>query len=142
MSSSMAAGGVIFLAAVAAVVTFPFWYTRAGAAEAEPLVRPSGDACIESADVMRRTHMTMLHQWRDDVVRGDDPHKRKHVNSKGVEFDKSLTGTCLGCHESAQGFCNRCHERASVSITCFQCHTSVRADGAGHALSEASHGER
>jgi hypothetical protein len=34
----------------------------------------------------------------------------------------SLTGTCLGCHGAKRDFCDRCHEYASVQITCFGCH--------------------
>jgi hypothetical protein len=117
--------GAIFLVAVAAVLTFPMWYSRAEAPP-EPVVLPASGHCIEDTETIRRTHMKMLYEWRDSVVRTSAKDRRVYVNSKGEKFEKSLTRTCLGCHQSRATFCDRCHQQASVSITCFQCHTSER----------------
>lgn len=117
--------GSLFLLVVAAVMTFPFWYAYSGQEKASgPIVKPASGECIESADVMRRTHMKMLYQWRDEVVRSNPPSQRDYVNSKGVHFNKSLTGTCMNCHTSREEFCDRCHETVSAKPNCFSCHNA------------------
>lgn len=118
--------GTLFLLVVAAILTFPFWYSYSEHADfaAEPIVKPASGECIESADVMRRTHMKILYQWRDEVVRGNSATKRDYVNSKGIHYNKSLTGTCLSCHTSKEEFCDRCHKRVSIQTNCFQCHNT------------------
>ncbi len=95
--------------------------------------------------------MTLLYQWRNDVVRNGN---RVYVNSDGKSFEKSLQRTCLGCHDNtrnlqndtqtahttragqnsgdAKTFCQNCHETVGVRVDCFQCHT-------GHA-GNADHG--
>ena len=118
--------GGLFLLAVAAVLTFPMWYSRAESRPVEPIIVPTSGECIEPVETMRRTHMKMLFEWRDSVVRTSAKDRRVYVNSKGEKFEKSLTRTCLGCHESRRTFCDRCHQQVSVTITCFQCHTSER----------------
>lgn len=133
--------GGVFLVVVAAVVTFPLWYSRAEPRAPEPIVHPSsGGECIEPVETMRRNHMTMLYDWRDSVVRTTAKDRRWYVNSKGEKFEKSLTRTCLGCHESRHTFCDRCHDRVSVTVTCFQCHASNRVGLDAGALPEAPHG--
>lgn len=119
--------GALFLVLVGAVITFPWWYSRAEASASPPIVLPPSGSCIEPVEVMRRSHMTMLYDWRDSVVRTSDKARRTYVNSQGVAFEKSLTRTCLGCHVSRRTFCDRCHERVSVTVSCFQCHASERA---------------
>jgi hypothetical protein len=123
--------GAAFLLVITAVLTFPLWYSRAETSAPAPIVHPSSGECIEPVEVMRKNHMTMLYDWRDSVVRTSAKDRRWYVNSKGVRFEKSLTRTCLGCHESRRTFCDRCHERVSVTVTCFQCHASdhVSYDG-------------
>lgn len=131
--------GATFVLVVAAVITFPLWYSRAETRVSAPIVLPSSGECVEPAFVMRRSHMKMLYEWRDSVVRTSAKDRRTYVNSKGVKFEKSLTRTCLGCHESRHTFCDRCHEQVSVTVTCFQCHASERAQGlaTGAAVPEA-----
>lgn len=118
--------GTLFLLVVAAVLTFPFWYSHIekGQVAAEPIVKPASGECIESVDVMRRSHMRILYQWRDEVVRGNAAGRRDYVNAKGVHYNKSLTGTCLSCHTSKEEFCDRCHQRVSIKPNCFQCHNT------------------
>jgi hypothetical protein len=131
--------GAAFLVLVAAVLTFPFWYSRAEPLAPEPVLRPASGACVEPAEVMRRDHMTMLYEWRDSVVRSSARDRRWYVSSSGVRFEKSLTRTCLGCHQSRRTFCDRCHAQVSVTVTCFQCHASDRAVLDAGAAGEALH---
>jgi len=117
-------GLVLFVAAV----TTPFWYARAnakGLAKGPELVLPANEKeCVAPASTMRAAHMRMLLDWREDVVRRGD---RRFVAYNGKVYEKSLTGTCLGCHEK-RGFCDRCHEYAGVSGPyCWNCHNEPQA---------------
>ncbi len=127
------AGLLVFLGAV----TLPVWYNvaagtrpsapllaqpspaaaaRVAGTQASATVRP---ACVLPRDQMRASHMQLLAAWREDVVRRGD---RAYVASGGVRYTKSLTGTCLGCHEKKADFCDRCHGYAGVSPACWDCH--------------------
>lgn len=92
--------------------------------------------CVAPVDVMRREHMTLLIDQRDQTLR---------QGKRGMKF--SLQG-CVECHAVAdpkapnpaaatfrtvQPFCSTCHDYASVSIDCFSCHTD-RARGMTPAL--------
>ena len=72
---------------------------------------------------MRREHMQLLARWRDDVVRRG---QRVYVASDGRHFDKSLTGTCLGCHENKAAACDRCHAYLAVQPYCWECHVDPK----------------
>jgi hypothetical protein len=111
------------LAVFVALVTLPFWCahgTTRDLSKVPNLVLPAHEKqCIEPAAVMRSRHMQLLVSWRQDVVRGGD---RKFVASNGKVYEKSLTRTCLGCHNK-QEFCDRCHQYAGVSGPyCWNCH--------------------
>jgi len=41
---------------------------------------------------------------------------------KDVEFDMSLSNTCLSCHTNKAEFCDKCHGYASVDPYCWDCH--------------------
>lgn len=119
-------GKILFgLAIFVILITFPFW-SRLTAGE--PLGgRPDleyptdADACVEPTPYMAASHMDLLNQWRDDLVRRGDP---EYVSSTGETYLKSLTKTCLDCHEDRDAFCNRCHDYADVQPTCWECHTT------------------
>ena len=116
------------LAAFVALLTLPFWHTlgRARAASSPPnLVLPANQKdCVAPAAVMRAEHMKMLVEWREDVVRRGD---RRFVAYDGKVYEKSLTRTCLGCHNKEQ-FCDRCHAYSGVSGPyCWNCHNSASA---------------
>ncbi|MEK9719457.1 MAG: hypothetical protein VW257_00055 [Quisquiliibacterium sp.] len=81
--------------------------------------------CIDSAKVMRRTHMNMLKHQRDRTV---------HLGERRVRV--TLNG-CIDCHASKgagaaagsvagneQAFCESCHRYAAVKLDCFECHQS------------------
>jgi hypothetical protein len=125
-------GGKIILGLVVflALATFPIWYNAVIGEEAKApdIPKPTkGEFCVEDTDYMKREHMTLLMEWRDEVVREDD---RTFVDAHGREFDKSLTGTCLDCHENAEDFCFECHDYAGVSPYCWDCHV-YEFQGAG-----------
>jgi len=112
-------GLIIFLI----IVLFPFWYMRG---KAVPMPDPvltakakAAKACVRSKDYMRSEHMLLLVTWRESVVREG---KRVYVNPQGKEFNMSLTNTCLDCHSNKAEFCDRCHNYASVSPYCWNCH--------------------
>jgi hypothetical protein len=119
----IAAGLVIFLIAV----TYPFWFTLvAGAKVSRPVLeKPVGEArCVEEKAFMRENHMQMLSEWRTMSVRnGLTKYTSK---SYGVEYEISLTKTCLKCHQKREEFCNRCHNYASVAPTCWNCHNEPK----------------
>jgi hypothetical protein len=90
-----------------------------------PLPHPStafkGEQCVEPVAVMRRQHMNFLLHQRDETVRD------------GIRGKKYSLRGCIDCHatpddsshgaRTVQGFCDACHDYASVEITCFECHS-------------------
>ena len=89
-----------------------------------------GDACVEDTDFMRRNHMELLKHQRDETV------------LEGTRSEQYSLTECLDCHAVAgpdanpvtfadsSHFCRACHDFASVSIDCFQCHASRPESGA------------
>ncbi len=114
------AGLIIFFM----ILTFPFWYNRGAASPApEPeLTQKAKEAkvCIADTEYMRTEHMQVLDVWRDTVVRDG---KRVYVNAEGKEYVASLSDTCMDCHSNKAEFCDRCHNYASVTPYCWECHT-------------------
>ena len=116
------AGLVIFLV----IVTSPMWYHLvSGTTPDAPELEMPVDAkeCVEATAYMRTYHMDMLNEWRDDVVRDGD---RTHVSPDGVEYDKSLSRTCMSCHSDKEKFCDRCHDYAGVTPYCWDCHVEPK----------------
>lgn len=114
------------LVAFLALVSTPIWYSVASGQEvkAPEVEKPrSATACVADTDTMRRDHMLLLAGWRDDVVRRGD---RVHVTADGRRFEKSLTHTCLGCHENKEASCDRCHAYLAVSPYCWDCHVDPK----------------
>ena len=64
----------------------------------------------------------MLMDWRDQVVRDDD----RYIELNGQMVEKSLTGTCLGCHENKDASCDRCHDYMGVRPYCWDCHVDPK----------------
>ncbi len=125
------------LAVFIALLTLPFWYSlgRAHAAGNPPrLLLPANQKdCVAPAAVMRAEHMKMLIDWREDVVRRGD---RRYLAYDGKVYTKSLTRTCLGCHDKQQ-FCDRCHAYSGVTGPyCWDCHNDplTTAHDAANAL--------
>jgi len=105
-------------------VTFPFWYNHGAASTApEVVLTPKAKAaktCIADKEFMRTEHMQILDEWRDTVVRDG---QRVYVNEHGKEYVASLSDTCMDCHSNKAEFCDRCHNYASVTPYCWDCHT-------------------
>ena len=112
-------GLIVFVALVAS----PFWLNFGKAAPAPELVltekAKAAETCVRSKEYMTRQHMQLLDVWRDTVTRDG---KRIYVNSKGNAYNMSLSKTCLDCHSNKGEFCDRCHDYASVSPYCWDCH--------------------
>ena len=116
---------IVGLAVFIAVIISPFIYnaiSKAKSAAPEVVLTDKAKAakkCVRSADYMRDEHMQILDLWRESVVRNG---KRTYVNSEGKTFNMSLSNTCLDCHSNKKEFCDRCHNYASVTPYCWECH--------------------
>lgn len=115
----ISAGLVVFLVAA----TSPFWGNFGKAAPVPELIltekAKAAVTCVLPKGAMKTEHMQMLNNWREAVVRED---KHIYVNSEGKEFDMSLSNGCLDCHSNKAEFCDRCHNYASVTPYCWECH--------------------
>jgi len=118
-ASKIVAGLVVFLV----LVTSPLWYNAAsGSSVAAPQLKMPTDSsqCVEETAFMRSSHMDLLNQWRDDVVRVGT---RDYVSTlNGKTYDMSLTRTCLDCHSDKVEFCDKCHTYLAVDPYCWDCH--------------------
>jgi hypothetical protein len=118
-ASKIVAGLVVFLI----LVTSPLWYNAAsGSSVAAPQLKLPTDStqCVEATEYMRASHMDLLNQWRDEVVRVGE---RDYVSAlNGKTYDMSLTRTCLDCHSDKAGFCDACHTYLAVDPYCWDCH--------------------
>jgi len=112
-------GLIVFVA----VVTSPFWLNLGKATPAPVLVltekAKAAGTCVRDTEYMRGQHMQLLDVWRDSVVRDGN---RVYVNADGESYTMSLTNTCLDCHSNKTEFCDRCHNYASVTPYCWDCH--------------------
>ncbi len=109
------------------MVTFPVWYNRLDAGPLpKPELPPGGEKeCVASAKVMRDTHMQLLNEWRDDVLRNSD---RVALTVGGKEYRKGLQMACMECHSNKEKFCDTCHDYVAVTPDCWTCHlTPVEA---------------
>jgi hypothetical protein len=117
-------GLIIFLALAA----FPFYSNLGGSAKK---AMPSLDTpviqqlavkeCVRPGEYMKKEHMKVLDQWRDEVVREG---KREKIHVGGREFEKSLQNGCMACHSNKEQFCGECHGYAGVKPYCWDCHFS------------------
>jgi hypothetical protein len=117
-AGKITAGLAVFLA----LVTLPVWYQAARGAEpgAPELEMPAGsEDCVAPGRYMRALHMDLLNVWRDEAVRDGE---RSYVGLGGKVYEKSLSGTCLGCHSNKEEFCDRCHEYVGAEPYCWDCH--------------------
>ena len=119
------AGLVIFLV----LVTSPLWYNALSAApvQAPELSPPPNGSkeCVEATEYMRASHMDLLNQWRDEVVR-NGPARLRRAPLNGRTFDMSLSRTCMDCHSNKAEFCDRCHTYLAVSPYCWDCHVEPK----------------
>ena len=109
-------GLIVFVA----LMTFPIWKNMGNAGPVPKLEKPKGvTRCVESAQFMRTSHMKVLDDWRDEVLREGD---RVPIEIEGVKYDKSLMNGCMKCHTEKKKFCDECHTYASVKPYCWDCH--------------------
>jgi len=104
------------------LATFPLSYLAAsgdGGYVPDPVLPTDEEKCVETTEWMRENHMRLLDEWRNTVVRGGD---RIYVASDGMEYDISLSGTCLECHTDKAEFCDTCHDFAAAEPSCWDCH--------------------
>ena len=104
--------------------TSPIWYDIAsGEASNKPnIVLPVNEdmkECVAGTEYMRASHMDLLNEWRDEVVREG---KRIYTSPTGKEFEMSLTKTCTNCHYNKTEFCDQCHDYLGVTPYCWDCH--------------------
>jgi hypothetical protein len=114
------AGLLVFLG----LITFPVWYDlAAGKTPKEPQLKLPAheDKCVAPIAYMKTSHMQLLNEWRDQVVR---KNIRTYTAYDGTVYSISLTATCLQrCHTDKAGFCDRCHTFNGVrSPSCWDCH--------------------
>ena len=112
------------LAVFGVLATSPLWYNALSAAPPDKpqLQLPTNGStqCVEATEFMRSSHMELLNQWRDTVVRDD---VRTYVSElSGKTYTMSLTDTCLGCHSKKEQFCDACHTYEAVDPYCWDCH--------------------
>jgi hypothetical protein len=116
-------GLVVFLL----LVGVPIWYNRAAGRSEEPLklqVGTDAKACVESKEFMKASHMILLQNWRNEVVRQNE---RIYQASDRKRYVKSLSRTCLGCHTDKTQFCDKCHGYMGVATPpCWDCHVAPK----------------
>jgi len=108
-------------------VTFPLWFNAFSTASTvpKPELPPGGEKqCVASATEMRASHMALLNEWRDEVLRDGD---RIAVTVDGKEYRKGLQMACMQCHTNKEKFCDSCHEYVSVTPYCWDCHLTPTA---------------
>lgn len=115
------------LAIFVILVTFPVWFNGLSAGPVpKPELPPGGEKeCVAPASEMRDTHMVLLNEWRDNVLREGG---RQSVKVGNKEYRKGLQMACMECHSNKEKFCDTCHDYASVKPYCWDCHlTPVEA---------------
>ncbi len=116
------------LAIFLVLATFPAWHNLSAHVSAKgPNVRlPVRDKqCVASLEYMRTSHMNLLMDWREKVVRAGG---RDFTAPDGKHYNMSLTPTCLEqCHGAKADFCDRCHDYAAVSPSCWNCHLDSKS---------------
>jgi hypothetical protein len=117
------------LAIFLAVVASPVWYQALKGESVGPpdlKIDSESPVCVAATTYMRSLHMDLLNDWRDEAVRDGE---RTYVGLEGVEYEKSIGGTCLGsCHANQEEFCDRCHEYVGAEVYCWDCHTEQKSD--------------
>jgi len=103
--------------------TFAIWYGSGDTKHVPKPEKPAGYTnCVKPTEFMKQSHMVLLNQWRDEVLREG---KREQVKAgDGKMYEKSLQNGCMHCHTSKEKFCDECHNYASVKPYCWDCHMS------------------
>ena len=118
------------LLAFLALITLPIWWDLAARTTSkgpDPVLPANEKQCVAPTEYMRTSHMELLIAWREQAVRNGD---RAWHAFNGKTYTISLTGTCMNCHSNKADFCDRCHNYAGVSVTCWDCHIDPKIAGA------------
>lgn len=121
--------GVIYtgLLVFLGIITFPMWHDWAAGTTSrgpDPVLPAQEKQCVAPLSTMRTSHMQLLMDWRNGVVRRN---VHTYTAFNGRNFNMSLTGTCLtGCHTNKADFCDRCHNYAGVAVYCWDCHVDPK----------------
>ncbi len=78
--------------------------------------------CVNTAEYMRTSHMDLLNDWRDKVVR----ENIRFTSINGKKTEMSLTKTCMSCHSNKEQFCDQCHNYLEVTPYCWDCHVEPK----------------
>ena len=123
---------IIGLIIFVGLMAYPIWSSvgRPGPAPELVLTEKAKEAkvCVEPTPWMKESHMQLLNDWRNKVVR---EHDRLYTNAEGRSYTISLTNTCLDCHSNKDKFCDRCHNYASVRPYCWDCHNVPKGNNDG-----------
>ncbi len=112
------------LAIFVIIVTFPIWYNVSGAERVpNPKILTKAKNCVKPLKYMRSSHMKLLLDWRDEVLRDGN---RAKVTVDGVQYQKSLQNGCMKCHVSKAKFCDECHRYAAIEPYCWDCHVQPK----------------
>jgi hypothetical protein len=112
-------GASILALALAAAGT---WVADARGPAPLVLAAPApGSSCLAPPAVMRRSHPSLLADWRARAVRRGE----RRVTAAGPARDGGLGGTCLRCHGDATAFCERCHAAVGAAPNCWGCHPTA-----------------
>jgi hypothetical protein len=96
---------------------------KAGDLPKPELTSGVGKQCVLPVQEMRDSHMQLLNNWRDEVLRDDD---RSTVVVSGKKYQKGLQQACMQCHTSKEKFCDTCHVYAAVAPYCWDCHLTPK----------------
>lgn len=103
------------------LVTFPIWSGFGGGGKLPVPEKPANaKQCVLPSAEMRNSHMVLLNEWRDDIVRTGGA--RLGHTDDGTEYVRSLQKGCMKCHTSKKKFCDECHTYAAVNPYCWDCH--------------------
>lgn len=104
------------------LMTFPLWYNAGFAHQAPKPEKPAPEykECVRPTQEMRTSHMVMLNEWRDDILR--EGGERKGVTANGTAYERSLQNGCMHCHSNKKKFCDTCHTYTAVKPYCWDCH--------------------
>lgn len=108
------------------LMVFPIWYNMGDAGTPPKPEKPAasaGKSCVKDTQYMRTSHMQMLNDWRNEVLREG---KREKIIIDGKEHEKSLQNGCMKCHTSKKKFCDECHQYAAVKPYCWDCHVQPK----------------
>ena len=113
------------LAIFVTIVILPIWYNAVGGDGhiPNPQKPTKSKQCVQATEYMRTSHMVLLNDWRDEVVRTG---QREYQIVDGVKYQKSLQNGCMNCHESKAKFCDECHTYAAVKPYCWDCHVQPK----------------